>query len=394
MAIAARGFIVMVGLAGSVHAQLPPVLPLLPPDVTLSQPLTPESAQADFERFAWDSLLALNGPDGTAPVWQSWLPGTALLSGVIEPPVACRALYREGMPVLTEISKAPGLLRGEQPAFPAAPLIDQNGEYVRYDTRYSPAIVDSVAQWLSATAAPQTTPTPVPLNIPCGAATMVQAAWKVLGRSDDATRFHTVEALLYTPPQVRPQRAESCEQRTVGLVGLHIARKTETAPQWVWASFEQVDNAPTQGERPEPYYNFHNGQCRHCPVNVPPPEPWNPNRSDTPTQVLRLTPLPASTVQMNSTYQTQLATQSPASVWQYYQLIGVQWPVVPGLGCAAPLTMPELALPAPALLADTTLETYMQDASSCMECHVNAATAAGMPTDFIQALTRLGRPTP
>lgn len=392
MLASARLLVLGVVLTGRAYAQMPPdPLPVagLPVDVTLSLPLTPDSAQADFERFAWDSFMALTGAttDG-GPLWAHWPTGAAVLTGVIEPPVACRALYQAGMLVLTDIGKTAGLLQDEQPTFPVAPLIDQNGEYVRYETRYSPVVADSVAQWLSATTDPATPPPP--LNIPCGAATLVQTAWKVLGRNDEPGRFYSVEALLYTPPQVRPQRAERCEQRTVGLVGLHLVRKTETAPQWVWASFEQIDNAPVQGTRPDkPFYNFHNWQCRTCPVNKPPPEPWNPNRSDTPTQVRRLTPMPDSTQQLNAQYQAQLAAATASAVWQYYELIGVQWPTVPGLGCTAPMT--ELALPFPAVLANTTLETYMQDSASCMECHAKAATAAGVATDFIQGLTRLGR---
>ena len=32
---------------------------------------------------------------------------------------------------------------------------------------------------------------------------------------------------------------------TVGLVGFHIAQKTETSPQWIWSTFEHVDNLAT-----------------------------------------------------------------------------------------------------------------------------------------------------
>jgi hypothetical protein len=35
-----------------------------------------------------------------------------------------------------------------------------------------------------------------------------------------------------------------CAKSAVALVGLHIAIKTSSRPQWVWSTFEQVDNVP------------------------------------------------------------------------------------------------------------------------------------------------------
>ena len=37
----------------------------------------------------------------------------------------------------------------------------------------------------------------------------------------------------------------------MGLVGLHIAHKTQHAPQWIWSTFEQVDNY----KGPDPSFN-------------------------------------------------------------------------------------------------------------------------------------------
>ena len=38
-----------------------------------------------------------------------------------------------------------------------------------------------------------------------------------------------------------------CSKSEVALVGLHIAIKTESRPQWVWSTFEHVDNVPPAG---------------------------------------------------------------------------------------------------------------------------------------------------
>jgi len=35
-----------------------------------------------------------------------------------------------------------------------------------------------------------------------------------------------------------------CAKADIALVGLHIMIKTHYRPQWLWSTFEQVDNVP------------------------------------------------------------------------------------------------------------------------------------------------------
>ena len=58
---------------------------------------------------------------------------------------------------------------------------------------------------------------------------------------DDPSRFYTTTALILDT------KTKTCEPRLVGLVGLHVVMKTKQLPQWLWATFEQVDNAPDEG---------------------------------------------------------------------------------------------------------------------------------------------------
>ena len=51
-------------------------------------------------------------------------------------------------------------------------------------------------------------------------------------------------AITQNKPGSMIQSAEKCTQRTMGLVGLHIVSKTPARPQWIWSTFEQVDNVP------------------------------------------------------------------------------------------------------------------------------------------------------
>ena len=51
-------------------------------------------------------------------------------------------------------------------------------------------------------------------------------------------RFYTRTAL------VKRATGAGCARATIGLIGLHIAQKTASRPQWIWSSFEQVDAVP------------------------------------------------------------------------------------------------------------------------------------------------------
>ena len=86
-------------------------------------------------------------------------------------------------------------------------------------------------------------------------------------------------------------------------------------------------------------------------------------------QVVRSTPIATTdseAVTLNGWYQGLLA----GTVWANYELVSTQWTT----GGAPHGT--------PAILANTTLETFIQPKSSCLGCHGGATTAAGTPADF------------
>ena len=47
-------------------------------------------------------------------------------------------------------------------------------------------------------------------------------------------------------PMIRPIRRPATRQVTVGLVGMHIARKRFPRLPWMWATFEHIDNSPDE----------------------------------------------------------------------------------------------------------------------------------------------------
>jgi hypothetical protein len=422
------------GRATDADRQTPVLSPAIPPDVMVTHvPPTLDSLQADFDRFSWQSFVALNWPakpDGTAgpttpigstdngdnpTVWENWKnaadvfrPGGAAPTAWGAPPIVPAACHIPGAPagarVLTEIAKVPSqLFSAFEQVFTTGPLIDRNGAFVRYEIMINRPMYDYIARNTLYSRAGQQVFSG-PLDFPQGhiatnavGAIMVKAAWKPLGAGDDPTRFHTARALVYTPPSNNPKIAESCTLQTMGLVGLHIVHRTTTAPQWIWTTFEQADNAPDFGAtKPAARrFSFYD-PANQAPINTPPPRPWNPNQPSKPTQLMRLTPLTSLTQTLNARWQAQLAAGHRHSVWQYYQLIGTQWPTDPGHPQANPLGTPQ-----PSFLANTTIESYIQGiiqdgkvtlvpnaTSSCAGCHNNATMVTGKPASFTYLLSR------
>lgn len=281
-------------------------------------------------------------------------------------PPACQtlALAEPGAArrTLTQSAKISDVLSDFKQAFTDEPLVDQNGQYVWYEIKVNRAYYDYVVDngfYDSRNQVGKTIFFPESSDTTRQQpAIKVKAAWKVMGgagskQPDDQSRFYTTDALIYNPD------TGVCTKETVGLVGLHVVQKTAQLPQWMWATFEQVDNAPDQTTGPVSgkKYNFFSADCAGCPLNTPPSK-TNPTF---PTQVVRVTPV--SSDAPNATFQQALASLRADNVWQYYQLVNAQWAA----------TRDHIGVPSqPAFLANTTQETYLQqpvEPNGCINCH-------------------------
>jgi hypothetical protein len=237
----------------------------------------------------------------------------------------------------------------------------------------------------------------------------LKLAWRVLDpAADDFTRYLTQHAYVVSGPGKPVWR-----QLVVGLVGFHIAQKTETSPQWIWSTFEHVDNLATDrlttirtvnGTRRKLRPSFFDPDCEWCPVNVSaPPGPDGKRR----TQITRLTPIARETAALNARMRAQLA--KAGSKLQYYEMVGTQWPTDPGAspesGAAFPGAVTNLSggKPLPLYLANSVMETFSQVGNrpaseqprsvstssrpvfgngSCMGCHSSS------PYDFSWIVTK------
>ena len=208
----------------------------------------------------------------------------------------------------------------------------------------------------------------------------VKAAWKVLSDAERRSgRFHTIQALL----------GGAKSPVTVGLVGFHVF--VVNGVQGAWATFAQMDNAPSGKPATSGTFNFFNPSCKipgsakPCPLNV---------KDADPGQVLQITPDAEAATKLN-TYMHYILQQADAkSPWQYYNLIDVQWALVPKVisDLKAPVP-PPLPNGTPNIPADNkdmlnpVLETFLQlpypmppgppaPGNSCLACHQYATTAA------------------
>lgn len=199
----------------------------------------------------------------------------------------------------------------------------------------------------------------------------IKASWRRLTASDDARRYFTRAALFETYDDQGHSTGRT-EAGTAGLVGLHIIVKAPGFPQWIWSTFEQVDNV-TVSSGASASYNNPNCQGPYCrPPNQSPLQSGQPFTS--PNQATRLTTLHPEAIKLNASYRQALK----GTPFQYYELVTTQYPLDPQ-NPGNPLGTPE-----PNLAANVTMETYIQDTSSCMACHSTARVPGGThaKTDF------------
>lgn len=393
--------------------------------------------QAAFDIYSWNAFIALNWPAETSTkgegpcnlqngvardcdkplprgdygptVWETYKSDAAVFRGdekgaiapagwncPLEPLPGCDSLDSRDaaaarIPTLRMIIKDANQAHEFKQAGTLAPLIDQNGSFVRYEMRMNRdefEYIDEHKLWDSNNFTADVDFQPVGSNEDRTVGPIeVKAAWKVLTDKEDRERFHarTVEVAWPNPAK---KGKYLCKLYTMGLVGLHIAHKTRNAPQWAWSTFEHVDNY--KGANP----SFADPACPEskCPPNVQPDDPpggWNgdPRLRYTPPTQVAVPPGSAATilhgsVTINDEVRRKLAEMG--SVWQYYELVSTQWPSVPYINGKPAQVLDKATLvnqgagQIPHLLANTTMETYLMgpdedsNTSSCMACHNKA----------------------
>jgi hypothetical protein len=409
-----------IGLPWSAHAQ--PQCPN-PPPVTISpQPPTDVCIGGGgnpikfFDDFSWRSFIAMVWPvqDGMRGVpdpaksigpisrplvfetfkndWEVFQPSP----GNNEPPPAPSAwnsfagadpCTTSGAPVsigfgdveLSSFSHFGNVGEAGQPPGPplVGPLPAQNKIYTRYSTAYNePEFNQILNQKLYLRS-----------NLPAVGVQFspgsidVKAAWIDMTGVAHPERYYTRTAYVMDPFA----NPVTCKATLVGLVGLHIVQKTPSRPQWIWSTFEQIDNVPG-GQSPGPFA-YNDGTSTPMPNNNP--NPWPPTANPVVFNVQRQVPINPSTAGTNHDYQAAL--QAKGGPWQFYQLVMTQWPLQ--LQAPNPIPPSQPGTPGntfppanpPSAFANVVLETFDQKRiqTGCMNCH----TGAQASTDFLWSLS-------
>lgn len=207
----------------------------------------------------------------------------------------------------------------------------------------------------------------------------VKSSWRILTPADNASHYLTQFARVATFND-QGQRTGVTEAY-LGLVGLHLITKANGYPQWIWSTFEHIDNVPPKVQAGNQWldqpaqgvnYAYFNPNAPADTLNQSPCN-WQTQGAHlvcvpkagttfkTPNPLNRVTPIAAVTAGINAQYQAEPGLSN--SVLKYYQLITTQRPLMPD-NPSNPLGQPT-----PALSANVTMESYIQPNSSCMNCH-------------------------
>lgn len=468
------------GGAGAGCRIAPTINAQLPNDVSSSD-------QADADCFAWQSFIALNwradpanpgypdpkaqpqnfgAPDDAAPkVWETYLEAGAVFAGPLQG--AWRA-KRPAMKSLARTSKfgAVDLSSIFQAGSGDHWLTNQRGDLTYYEIMVNRDEYEFITQQkgFDLTTAqgqlacaeqrgkqiPEGPPIPTlpyrgGLSMPSGTrngwtdtdctgagknwgdgvgAMEIKASWTPLPADHSLDyRYKTAIAEISDPV------TKTTRKVTVGLVGLHVLRKTIGRQQWVWSTFEQIDNSPDEAtnkngfsppalpKNPNPIgrfpgFTYFNPACTPesdptygCRHNFPPRPcgkggvcmPYNK-----PMQITRLNPVGQTANAVTAYVWNQLPQRS---VFNYYRLIDVQWPqdvkkIVPSQQ-RLPLPMGN---PKPSgvaggvgqIVANTTLESFQQKQAACMDCHANYAQIyyKQLKANGPNGLRTISKPTP
>ena len=389
-------------------------------DTVLEQKLLQEhkfpEAQRIFEILSWQMFISLNWPldDKGSPmpeisdkgkrVWESWKEsfdifkedGSAPMIWGSETEVPKKLSKKshgkkeEDAEILFRTSEFSSLIGkkgkivGKRKLFSdtadevnqafTSPIWDQNGNIVRYEIRLNRPTVNYIVTnelynidgQIIFSKSGKKVSFPSSTRDTAGSIEL-KFAWKIIVPGIDvAERYFTKDAYVL-------EKDGSFIKRKVGLVGMHIGTKTQSSPQWIWATFEHVDNLETNtlekihGKSIKA--SFNDPDCSTCPVNLIPDTLQKPIKN----QIQRILPITKATEDLNK--QVQSLLRAKHSFWQYYQLIGTQWPTDPSVPAypvpdkstdSAVYKLPDAVVfkasgaPVPTYLTNMVMETYFQ----------------------------------
>jgi hypothetical protein len=350
------------------------------------RPITDMKGPRVFETYKsdWETFQALRAPPLPWHEYPSQVPDWLCANAATLPPLD------KGTLVLASLHKFGNIdQRDETPGPPNEAithlLVAQNGSLVRYLTGFDQKAFKGIRdnKLYEPVDIPISYQAPGSLTKAAYGAITIKSAWIEMIGDIDPSEFYVRSALVQQPAAKPAER--SCKRVDVGLVGLHIAHKTEKSPQWIWASFEHVKNVPQRGHGKGSPRTFNDGSGKLMEEH-PPPEarlPMEPFVKPPPYNVDRWKELPKQVSEVNDLWQKKL--RKDRSVWANYELVAIQWAGLRGMpdhtGSGVQIGDLYSAQPEPpclsgdASLANSVIETFLQPHTTCakeltcMTCH-------------------------
>jgi hypothetical protein len=389
-----------------------------------------DADECDFYKWAWQSFLYLTQPetDGDPPRFILLDTPNELFDAaggkklqIAAAPTRDRAKKRM---LSLSVRNSPGTTHNVQAkAFAQAGsqgvVVDRNNRCLYYGQHINSAFVDFIRNTLGLKTADQIKDVDPNKEFPPGCLEL-KSAWRVL--TDDEKKpenltalrqsYFITEALVptlinVTTGSVTVIKADETKPRPemVALAALHVVGTTPGHPEFVWASFEHVENSPTQMKLLDPTdpapvdaakdYTFYR---KGTPTNKSNLNPV-PDENTTPPVLLTLLDATKQTLSpivdiyrefnsgddfikpdddvctLNGSVRTKLKATPSLSVWSSYQLIGAVWLKNPAMDFAAGKRFvvrptPNVTFAGEIRLSNSTMETFTQHKQfNCFGCH-------------------------
>jgi hypothetical protein len=288
-------------------------------------------------------------------------------------------------------------------------LVDQNGRAVYYGVHLN----NTFAEFIRAngfTDLDKYRNADATLEFPVGCVEL-KSSWRIVGRNEDRAkvekRWLTVDALLAkiktdTQGNVVVDPGDPIPE-TVALVGLHVVVRTEGHPEFIWTTFEHVDNAPdvpagvvltSNKSVTDKEWTFcaPNTPANKCNIN-PRKNAANPLKLvNAAAQLLEPKGLvcrefpfggddPRGVVSLSASVHEKLGRE--LAVWKNYELIGGVWLDDPAASFKEnKQEFAESEVAGSTMLSSSTMETFTQHTpngapENCFTCHTTGPVLVG-----------------
>lgn len=349
------------------------------------------NSDCDFQIWAWSAFVHYmhHDPDNNgAPLFlrlQTYAdlkPDQAAITAL-----QAKAMAHPHTLILIPRDNQPQTLGSFQQAGPKGVLVDQSGRSVYYITHMDPVYFAFSQTYFGPNNYQKASPT---LNYPIGA-TVLKTSWRIVQPNEDTSKVYTTTAtiaLLENDGKGHLQLSGKTQDNVpVALVGVHVVGVIKDHPEFVWATFEQVDNAPFLPSGMDPHSpnpvsaqssTFYKGGTPANASNYLPKS----ESIDPATQVI--TPItnvfqefkyggatPDRIVDIDSAtahFQSKIPRANIDPVFANYRLTGSVWQLpntlVPGDGTMDATAIGSISLD------NATLETFVQkETTNCFTCH-------------------------